>query len=205
MRWGQMSKVTISQLTIHRSHTHTQHCPVTRINTLCGPHVLLCTCTASPQAIPSGRVGPITPGQDPDSDKQHADTHRGMWWPHKVLILVAGPMCLCDLSCDPAMIKCAVKFTLLVQFRLKLVWMCLNGSSTPWCQIINHYVKTGIDSHRWRTCVYDRCVLTVKLIIDPTLMKCAVKLTLFFQFRWKCVWMCMNDSSLPRYQIISHM
>ena len=37
----------------------------------------------------------------------------------KVLILVAGPMCLCDLSCDPAMIKCAVKFTLLVQFQVQ--------------------------------------------------------------------------------------
>ena len=30
------------------------------------------------------------PGQDPDFDKQHADMHRGMRWPHKVLILVAG-------------------------------------------------------------------------------------------------------------------
>ena len=53
--------------------THTQHCPVTRINTLCGHHVPLCTCKASPQAIPSGRVGQIAPGQDPDFDKQHAD------------------------------------------------------------------------------------------------------------------------------------
>ena len=55
--------------------THTQHCPVTRINALCGHHGPLCTCTESPQAIPSGRVGPIAPGQDPDFDKQHADTH----------------------------------------------------------------------------------------------------------------------------------
>ena len=74
--------------------THTQHCPVTRSNTLCGHHVPLCTCTASPQAIPSGRVGPIAPGQDPDFDKQHSDMHRGMWWPHRVLILVAG-QCVC--------------------------------------------------------------------------------------------------------------
>ena len=44
----------------------------------------------SPQAIPSGKVEPISPGQDPDFDKQHADTHRGVRWPHKVLILVAG-------------------------------------------------------------------------------------------------------------------
>ena len=40
------------------------------------------------QAIPPGRVGPIAPGQGPDSDKQHAETlcmlHRGTWWPHKV-------------------------------------------------------------------------------------------------------------------------
>ena len=50
--------------------------------------------TASPQAIPSGRVGQIAPGQDPDFDKQHADTHRGMWWPHKELILIAG-QCVC--------------------------------------------------------------------------------------------------------------
>ena len=50
--------------------------------------------TASPQAIPSGRVGPIAPGQDPDFYKQYADTHRGMRWPHKVLILVAG-QCVC--------------------------------------------------------------------------------------------------------------
>ena len=28
-----------------------------------------------------------------------------------------------------------------------------------------------------------RCVLAVKLTIDPTLIKCAVKLTLFVQFR----------------------
>ena len=75
--------------------THTQHCPVTRINTLCGHHVPLCTCTAYPQAIPSGRVGPIAPDQDPDFDKQHAVTHIGMCWPHKVLILVAG-QCVCD-------------------------------------------------------------------------------------------------------------
>ena len=61
---------------------------------LVGHHVPLCTCTASPQASPSGRVGPIAPGQDPDFDKQHADTHTGMWWPHKVLILVAG-QCVC--------------------------------------------------------------------------------------------------------------
>ena len=70
--------------------THTQHCPVTIINTLCGHHMPLCTCTESPQAIPSGKVEPIAPGQDPESDKQYADTHRGMRWPHKVLILVAG-------------------------------------------------------------------------------------------------------------------
>ena len=107
------------------THTHTQHCPVTRINILCGHHVPLCTCTASPQAIPSGRVGPIAPCQDPDFDKQHADTHRGMWWPHKVLILVAG--------------------------------QCV--------------------------CVFDRCVLAVKLTIYPTLIKCAVQLKLFVQFR----------------------
>ena len=33
-----MSKVTASQLT-NTDHTHTQHCPVTRNNTLCGHHV----------------------------------------------------------------------------------------------------------------------------------------------------------------------
>ena len=54
----------------------------------------LYTCTVSPQAIPSGRVGPIAPGQDPYFDKQQADTHRGMWWPHSALILVAG-QCVC--------------------------------------------------------------------------------------------------------------
>ena len=89
-----MSKVTISQLTTHRSHTHS---PVTRINTLWGHHKPLCTCTESPQAIPSGKVEPISPGQGPDFyDKQHADAHRGMRWPHKVLILVAGNLCVCD-------------------------------------------------------------------------------------------------------------
>ena len=44
--------------------------------------------------VPTGdsfRKGGIDfPGQDPDFDKQHADKHRGMRWPHKVLILVAG-------------------------------------------------------------------------------------------------------------------
>ena len=34
-----------------------------------------------------------------------------------------------------------------------------------------------------RVCVCDRCVLAVKLTIDPTLIKYAVKLTLFVQFR----------------------
>ena len=43
----------------------------------------------------SGKVEPIGPGQDPDFDKQHADTHRGMRWPHKLLILVAGQS-VCD-------------------------------------------------------------------------------------------------------------
>ena len=33
-----------------------------------------------------------------------------------------------------------------------------------------------------RVSVCDRCVLAVKLTIDPTLIKCAVKLMLFFQF-----------------------
>ena len=45
------------------------------------------------------------------------------------------------------------------------------------------YVNTGIDFHRWTTCMCDRCVLGVKLTIDPTLIKCPVKLTLFIQFR----------------------
>ena len=36
------------------------------------------------------RFPQVRTGQDPDFDKQHADTHRGMRWPHKVLILVAG-------------------------------------------------------------------------------------------------------------------
>ena len=43
------------------------------------------------------------------------------------------------------------------------------------------------------------------LTLDPTLIKCAVKLTLFIQFRWQLVWICRNGSSPPRYQIISHM
>ena len=42
----------------------------------------------------SFRKSAIAPGQDPDFDKQHADTHRGMWWPLKELILVAG-QCVC--------------------------------------------------------------------------------------------------------------
>ena len=106
---------------------HLQHCPVTRTNIFGGHHVPICICTASPQAIPSGRVGPIAPVQDPNFDKYHADTLRGMWWPHKVLIIVAG-QCVCVwsgcLSCAiatfstwPALIKCAVKLTLFVQFR----------------------------------------------------------------------------------------
>ena len=81
----------------------------------------------------------------------------------------------------------------------------MNCSSPLRYHITSHYVNTGIDSHRWTTCVCDRCVLAVKLTIDHNLIKCAVKLRLFVQFRWKCVWMCINDSSLPRYQIISHM
>ena len=62
--------------------------------------------------------------------------------------------------------------------------MCMNGSSPLRYHITNHYVNTGIDSYRWTTCVVcDRCVLAVKLTIDPTLIKWAVKLTLFVQFR----------------------
>ena len=67
------------------------------------------------------------------------------------------------------------------------------------------YWFLSLDNERVCVCVCDRCVLAVKLTIDPTLIKCAVKLTLFVQFRWKFVWMCMNDSSLLRYQIMSHM
>ena len=83
MRVG--SSVNFTSITHTHTHTHIIHYPVTRINTLCGHQVPLCTCTASPQAIPSGRVGPIAPGQDPDFYKEHADTHRGMWWPHKII------------------------------------------------------------------------------------------------------------------------
>ena len=49
-------------------------------------------------------------------------------------------------------------------------------------------------------CMCDWCVQTVKLsllIPDPTLIKCAVKLTLFVKFSWKLVWMCINGSSPP--------
>ena len=65
--------------------------------------------------------------------------------------------------------------------------MCMNDSSPLRYHIASHYVNTGNDSYRWTTCVCDRCVLAVKLTIDPTLIKCAVKLTLFFQFRLKFV------------------
>ena len=101
--------------------THTQHCPVTRINTLCGHQVPLCTCKASPHVIPSGRVGPIAPGQVPDFDKQHADTVAPQGIDSR-----RRTMCVCDrcveavkLSLflpDPALIKCAVKLTLFIQF-----------------------------------------------------------------------------------------
>ena len=50
MRVGQVSKVTISQLG-HTDHTHTQHSPATRVNTLCGIHVTRFTCTSSPHAV----------------------------------------------------------------------------------------------------------------------------------------------------------
>ena len=83
-----MSKVTISQLTTHRSHTHTALSSDENQYLVWPPQAYMHM--QSPQAIPSGKVEPISPGQDPDFDQQHADTHRGMRWPHKVLILVAG-------------------------------------------------------------------------------------------------------------------
>ena len=155
---------------------------MTIINIFCDHHMPLCTCTESPQAIPSGKVESISPGQDPDFDKQHADTHKDMRWPHKLLILVAGQsVCVIGVSklwnchfflLDPALIKCAVKLTLFVQFRWKLVWMCMNDSFPLRYHITSHYVNTGIDSYRWTTCVCvcDRCVLAVKLTIDPPLL-----------------------------------
>ena len=154
------------------------------------------------------KSGPIAPGQDPDL-RIRIEACGG---PPKVLILVPGQyVCVIvsavklSLLLDPALITFAVKWTLFVQFRSKLVWMCMNGSSPLRYHIRSHYFNTGIDYHRWTTCVCDRCVLAVKLTTDPTLIKRAVKLTLLVQFLWKCVWMCMNDSSLPRYQIISHV
>ena len=49
----------------------------------------------------------------------------------------------------------------------------------------------GIDSRHWTMlCVCDRCVVNceiVTLTFEPTLIKCAVKLTLFVQFRCKLV------------------
>ena len=61
--------------------------------------------------------------------------------------------------------------------------MCIKVSSPIRYHQTSHYVNTGIDSHRWTTCVCDRCVLAVKLTIDPTIIKWAVKLTLLVQFR----------------------
>ena len=62
--------------------------------------------------------------------------------------------------------------------------MCMNGSSPLRYHITSHYFKVCIDSYRWTTrVVCDRCVLAVKLTIDPTLIKCAVELIVFDQFR----------------------
>ena len=45
---------------------------------------------------PFRKVEPISPGQDPDFDKQHADTHRGMRWPPHGIDSRRWTMCVCD-------------------------------------------------------------------------------------------------------------
>ena len=69
---------------------------MTRINTLRGHHVRLCTCTASPQAIPSGRVGQIVPSQDPDFDQQHADNAERHVVAPQGIDSRRWTMCVCD-------------------------------------------------------------------------------------------------------------
>ena len=87
-----MSKVTISQLTTHRSH-HTALSSDENYYLVWPPRASMHMYSVS--TGDSFRMsGPISPGQDPDFDKQHADTHRGMWWPHNVFILVTG-QCVC--------------------------------------------------------------------------------------------------------------
>ena len=67
-----MSKVTISQLTTHRSHTHTALSSHENQYLVWSPHASM-----HMYIVPTGdsfRKGGIDfPGQDPDFDKQHAD------------------------------------------------------------------------------------------------------------------------------------
>ena len=54
-------------------------------------------------------------------------------------------------------------------------------------------------------CVCDRCVVSCEIVtfdIWTTLIKRAVKLTMFVQFRWKLVWMCMNGTEYYTMQVL---
>ena len=86
--------MSISQLTTHRSYTHTALSSDENQYIVWPPRAYMHMHNVS-TGDSFRKSGPIAPGQDPDFDKQHADTHRGMWWPLKVLILVAG-QCVCD-------------------------------------------------------------------------------------------------------------
>ena len=162
--------------------THTHIIVQWRESILCVATACLYAHAEYPQAIPSGKVEPISPGQDPDFDKQHADTHRGMRWPHWFSSLDNLCVCVCVWSVClsyeivtffllyPALTKCAVKLTLFVQFRWKLVWMCMNGSSPLRYHKTNHYVNRhrkpwAADALRTRRGSYFRGHIKINVLI----------------------------------------
>ena len=143
--------------------------------------------------------------QDPDFDKQHADTHRGMRWPQKVIIIVTGSELSLPISVSKLWNCHVINFTPPWINALCFIKHCLFNFVEYWCEwdmnrswalryhMTSHYVNACIDWYRWTTrALCDRCVLAVKLTIDRTVIICAVELTVFDQFRWKSVWMCMK-------------
>ena len=152
-----MSKVTISQLTTHRSHTHTSLSSDENQYLVWPPHASMHMQSLHRRFLqekwnqfPQVRIQTLI-----NSMRIRIEA-----WPHWFSSLDNLCVCVCVWSVClsyeivtffllyPALIKCAVKLTLFVQFRWKLVWMCMNGSSPLRYHITNHYVNTGIDSYR---------------------------------------------------------
>ena len=157
-----MSKVTISQLTTHRSHTHTALSSDENQYLVWPPHASMHMHSLHRRFLqekwnrfPQVRIQTLINSMRIRIEACQRPTR--YWFSSLDNLCV----CVCVWSVClsymyeivtffllyPALIKCAVKLTLFFQFRWKLVWMCMNGSSPLRYHITNHYVNTGIDSY----------------------------------------------------------